>query len=81
MIFLVKVCGGYKLFSLGLTTLQRSQVFDAIKNVTGVSNVHDLHIWSISHGQSCLSVHAAAEDIESAESKMGRREETVLQCS
>jgi zinc transporter 2 len=42
------------------------EVFDAIKNVQGVSNVHDLHIWSISHGQSCLSVHAAAEDIESA---------------
>ena len=41
-------------------------VFDAIRNVKGISNVHDLHIWSISHGQSCLSVHAAAEDIESA---------------
>jgi len=46
--------------------VQYDEVFDAIKNVTGVSNVHDLHIWSISHGQSCLSVHAAAEDIESA---------------
>eukprot|EP00573_Skeletonema_grethae_P000683 CAMPEP_0201686486 /NCGR_PEP_ID=MMETSP0578-20130828/914_1 /ASSEMBLY_ACC=CAM_ASM_000663 /TAXON_ID=267565 /ORGANISM="Skeletonema grethea, Strain CCMP 1804" /LENGTH=407 /DNA_ID=CAMNT_0048170549 /DNA_START=29 /DNA_END=1252 /DNA_ORIENTATION=- len=42
------------------------EVFDAIKNVKGVSDVHDLHIWSISHGQSCLSVHAAAEDIETA---------------
>ena len=41
-------------------------VFDAITNVTGVSNVHDLHIWSISHGQSCLSVHANAEDIVTA---------------
>ena len=41
-------------------------VFDAIKSVKGVSNVHDLHIWSISHGQSCLSVHATAKDIETA---------------
>lgn len=42
------------------------EVFGAIKSVEGVSNVHDLHIWSISHGQSCLSVHATAEGIEAA---------------
>lgn len=46
--------------------VEYDEVFDAIKNVKGVSDVHDLHIWSISHGQSCLSVHAAAEDIETA---------------
>lgn len=46
--------------------VEYDEVFDAIRHVKGVSDVHDLHIWSISHGQSCLSVHAAAEDIETA---------------
>ena len=46
--------------------VEYDEVCDAIKNVAGVSNVHDLHIWSISHGQSCLSVHASAENIEAA---------------
>eukprot|EP00986_Skeletonema_menzelii_P012796 scaffold7198_cov150-Skeletonema_menzelii.AAC.22 len=46
--------------------VEYDEVCDAIKNVAGVSNVHDLHIWSISHGQSCLSVHATAESIEAA---------------
>ena len=47
-------------------------VCDAIKSVNGVSNVHDLHIWSISHGQSCLSVHATADDIEAAYSDISK---------
>lgn len=38
------------------------EIFDAISNVKGVSHVHDLHIWSISHGNFILSVHATAED-------------------
>jgi len=42
------------------------EVFDAISNVKGVSNVHDLHIWSISHGNFILSVHATAEDAQQA---------------
>mmetsp|Transcript_3866 Transcript_3866/g.6975 ORF Transcript_3866/g.6975 Transcript_3866/m.6975 type:complete len:416 (-) Transcript_3866:320-1567(-) len=42
------------------------EVFDAISGVKGVSNVHDLHIWSISHGNAILSVHATAEDTEQA---------------
>lgn len=37
------------------------EIFDAISAVEGVSHVHDLHIWSISHGNYILSVHATAE--------------------
>jgi len=42
------------------------EVYDAISAVKGVSNVHDLHIWSISHGNFILSVHATAENTEQA---------------
>jgi zinc transporter 2 len=38
------------------------EIFDAISAVEGVSHVHDLHIWSISHGNYILSVHATAEN-------------------
>jgi len=33
------------------------QVFTAISEIDGVSNVHELHIWSISHGEPALTVH------------------------
>lgn len=36
------------------------EIYDAISGVEGVSRVHDLHIWSISHGSYILSVHATA---------------------
>ncbi len=41
-------------------------MYDSISSVEGVSNVHDLHIWSISHGHSILSVHGTAKDVEQA---------------
>lgn len=41
-------------------------MYDAISSVQGVSDVHDLHIWSISHGHSILSVHATANDANQA---------------
>ncbi|KAL7432731.1 hypothetical protein ACHAXH_001848, partial [Discostella pseudostelligera] len=41
-------------------------MYDAISSVEGVSNVHDLHIWSISHGHSILSVHGTANDVKQA---------------
>ena len=41
-------------------------MYDAISSVQGVSNVHDLHIWSISHGHSILSVHGTANDVKQA---------------
>lgn len=39
-----------------------SKIHGAICNVPGVTNVHALHIWSISHGEPALSVHCAASD-------------------
>mmetsp|Transcript_21941 Transcript_21941/g.62485 ORF Transcript_21941/g.62485 Transcript_21941/m.62485 type:complete len:461 (-) Transcript_21941:7-1389(-) len=33
------------------------RVFDGIASIDGVANVHDLHIWSISHGEPALTVH------------------------
>ena len=44
--------------------LQWDEIHSAICAVPGISNVHELHIWSISHGCSILSVHATAEDVE-----------------
>ena len=46
--------------------LDWEEIYDAISGVEGVSDVHDLHIWSISHGHFIMSVHAAAEDNEQA---------------
>lgn len=43
-----------------------NDIYNAISCVDGVSNVHDLHIWSISHGNIILSVHATAENTEQA---------------
>jgi len=43
-----------------------NEIFDSISAVKGVSNVHDLHIWSISHGKITLSVHATADNVEQA---------------
>ena len=46
--------------------VQWDEIYDAICAVKGVTNVHDLHIWSISHGNYILSVHATAENLEQA---------------
>jgi zinc transporter 2 len=37
-------------------------VYDEILALPNVANVHDLHIWSISHGIPCLSAHCSAVD-------------------
>eukprot|EP00568_Trieres_chinensis_P011842 CAMPEP_0183291686 /NCGR_PEP_ID=MMETSP0160_2-20130417/1015_1 /TAXON_ID=2839 ORGANISM="Odontella Sinensis, Strain Grunow 1884" /NCGR_SAMPLE_ID=MMETSP0160_2 /ASSEMBLY_ACC=CAM_ASM_000250 /LENGTH=439 /DNA_ID=CAMNT_0025452521 /DNA_START=59 /DNA_END=1378 /DNA_ORIENTATION=- len=42
------------------------KVHEAISSLEGVSNVHDLHIWSISHGEPALSVHVNASNPEQA---------------
>lgn len=38
------------------------KVYEAICKVPNVHDVHDLHIWSISHGQPTLSVHCRSSD-------------------
>jgi zinc transporter 2 len=45
-------------------------VFRDISAVPGVFNVHDLHIWSISHGFVAISVHASADDPDGALQKI-----------
>lgn len=37
------------------------QVHDALEQVPHISNVHDLHIWSISDGRPGLTVHCSVE--------------------
>lgn len=38
------------------------KVYKAISQVPNVTDVHDLHLWSISHGQPSLSVHCRSDD-------------------
>jgi cation diffusion facilitator family transporter len=38
------------------------EVYDAISAIPNVEDVHDLHIWSISHGEAALSVHCTSPD-------------------
>lgn len=42
--------------------LSWQKVYDELSNVAVVTNVHDLHIWSISHGEPALSVHCSSSD-------------------
>jgi solute carrier family 30 (zinc transporter), member 2 len=42
------------------------KVHEDIENVRGVTNVHDLHIWSISHGVPTLSVHCTSTNPQQA---------------
>ena len=42
------------------------EIYNAICQVSGVSVVQELHIWSVSHGTSILSVHVLADDIDQA---------------
>ena len=47
-------------------TVNWDEIHQGIASVPGVSNVHCLHIWSISHGEPTLSVHASAVDADKA---------------
>lgn len=48
------------------------QVYENISSVKGVSNVHDLHIWSISQGNYAASVHLNAVNANDALRAVGR---------
>ena len=39
------------------------------RNVSGVNNVHDIHIWSIASGRNALSAHLCIEDQAVSDSK------------
>jgi len=42
--------------------IQIDKVIAAIKNVPGVEDVHDIHIWTITSGMHALSAHLLIED-------------------
>lgn len=42
--------------------IQVDEVIEAIKNIPGVENVHDVHIWTITSGIHTLSAHLVVED-------------------
>lgn len=48
--------------------LNRDEVCGALREVEGVVDVHDLHIWSLSSDTHALSCHAVIEDIPPSES-------------
>lgn len=54
--------------------LQLQGVMDAMREVPGVLDVHDVHIWSLGSSAHALSCHALIEDMPPSAS------ETILQC-
>ncbi|TCP28898.1 cobalt-zinc-cadmium efflux system protein [Scopulibacillus darangshiensis] len=47
------------------------EVTDAIQSVSGVENVHDLHVWSITSGKTALSCHLVLEGSMSVSDSQG----------
>ncbi|MEK5069655.1 cation diffusion facilitator family transporter [Sporosarcina sp. FSL K6-1508] len=52
-------------------TVDKEEVLAMLKNIEGVKNVHDLHIWTITSGLDTLSCHILIEE--------GKDEQVVLQ--
>jgi len=42
------------------------KVYDELSSIDDITNVHDLHIWSIAHDAPILSVHASTNNVEKA---------------
>jgi len=60
--------------------LDRDGVCESLKQVDGVLDVHDLHIWSLSSDARALSCHALIEDVPPSESRVIlRRVNAVLE--
>ena len=53
------------------------QVHAAIARTSGVVSQHDLHIWSITSGHVCLSVHVTAASNPSREELLGRLQQML----
>jgi cobalt-zinc-cadmium efflux system protein len=43
--------------------LRMEEIAGALKELEGVRTVHDLHVWTISSGQSALSAHMELDDL------------------
>ena len=48
------------------SALDWTSLYHAMESIDGVSNVRDLHVWSITSEIFALSMHADAVDVESA---------------
>lgn len=48
--------------------ITRDDVCDAIRDVNGVIDVHDLHVWSLSSSSHALSCHTVIDDLPPSES-------------
>ncbi|CAJ1938014.1 unnamed protein product [Cylindrotheca closterium] len=44
------------------SSISWQKVFEDISNIPCINNVHDLHIWSIHHGEAALTVHCSSDD-------------------
>jgi cobalt-zinc-cadmium efflux system protein len=59
--------------------MELAQVTRALRDVNGVLDIHDLHIWSLSSADHALSCHALIEDMPPSESSVIlERIQTVL---
>ena len=69
-IFVMKTTYGVIISSISIlmnevpSKVDLDAIYAAIENVEGVTNVHDLHVWSITHGSYSLSVHAVTDDVD-----------------
>lgn len=43
-------------------TINRTQIIEVLETIDGVTNVHDLHVWTITSGLDSLSCHLLVED-------------------
>lgn len=43
-------------------TMNRTEIIKMLENIDGVTNVHDLHMWTITFGLDSLSCHLLVED-------------------
>ncbi|KAL3937635.1 MAG: hypothetical protein SGBAC_007287, partial [Bacillariaceae sp.] len=44
------------------SSISWQKVFEDISNIPCITNVHDLHIWSMCHGEAALTVHCLSDD-------------------
>lgn len=58
--------------------LKLQSVIDAMRQVEGVLDVHDLHIWSLGSNTRALSCHVLIDDIPPSESKTVLRRVTAM---
>ena len=42
--------------------IQVNKVIEVVKNISGVQDIHDIHIWTITSGMHALSTHLRIED-------------------